>query len=68
MFQILGQSITMKKSLLLLGVLALLPLAAKGDMRIPSSVFTMEEIEEAKAEALEEEEPLIFVYTDPGTS
>lgn len=58
----------MKKSLLLLGVLALLPLVAKGDMRIPSSVYTMEEIEEAKAEALEEEEPLIFVYTDPRTS
>ena len=58
----------MKKSLLLLGVLASLPLVAKGDMRIPSSVFTMEEIEEAKAEALEEEAPLIFVYTDPGTS
>ena len=67
-FKMLGQGITMKKSLLLLGVLALLPLAAKADMRIPSSVFTMEEIEEAKAEALEEEEPLIFVYTDPGTS
>lgn len=38
------------------------------ELRIPSSVFTMEELEEAKAEAYEEEEPLIFVYTDPGST
>lgn len=58
----------MKRSLLLLCVLAFLPLAGMADMRIPSSVFTVDELEEAKAEALEEEEPLIFVYTDPQTS
>ncbi len=40
----------------------------QAEMRIPSSIFTMEELEEAKQEAAEKEEPLIFVYTDPGTS
>ncbi|MEM7699510.1 MAG: hypothetical protein AAF236_14020 [Verrucomicrobiota bacterium] len=41
---------------------------AYSDIRIPSSVFTMEELDEAKAKAAEDEEPLIFVYTDPGTT
>ncbi|MEM9280363.1 MAG: hypothetical protein AAGA96_00920 [Verrucomicrobiota bacterium] len=58
----------MKRSLLALGILILLPIGAAADMRIPSSVFTMEELEEAKAEAVEEQEPLIFVFTDPGTT
>ncbi len=41
---------------------------AFADLRIPSSVFEMSELDEAKAEAQEKKEPLIFVYTDPGTS
>lgn len=47
---------------------SLLLFAVNADVRIPSSVFNMEELEEAKAEAFEEKKPLIFVYTDPGTS
>lgn len=42
--------------------------SAQAELRIPSSVFTMEELEEAKAEAREEKEPLIFLYTDPAST
>jgi hypothetical protein len=31
-------------------------------------VFQMAELEQAKQKAAEDEEPLIFVITDPGTS
>jgi hypothetical protein len=41
---------------------------AKAELRVPSSVFTMEELDEAKAKAAKDEEPLIIVYTDPGTT
>lgn len=39
-----------------------------GELDIPRSVFSVENLEEAKAAAVEENEPLIFVYTDPGTT
>jgi hypothetical protein len=39
-----------------------------GELKIPRSVFQMEQLDEAKQKAAEEEEPLIFVITDPGTS
>ncbi|MEM6916414.1 MAG: hypothetical protein AAF491_07585 [Verrucomicrobiota bacterium] len=58
----------MKTLLSLVTVLALAGSLSHAELRIPSSVFTMEELEEAKAEAYEEEEPLIFVYTDPGST
>ncbi|MGJ8725186.1 MAG: hypothetical protein ACSHYB_11560 [Roseibacillus sp.] len=35
---------------------------------IPRHVYTLDKLEEAKAEALEKSEPIIFVYTDPGTT
>ena len=41
---------------------------AFGGLRVPSSVFTMEELEQAMAEAQEDEKPLIFLYTDPGST
>ena len=41
---------------------------ASAELRIPSSVFKMDELAEAKLKAAEDEEPLIFVYTDPGTT
>lgn len=37
-------------------------------LKVPSSVFKMEELAEAKAKAAKDEKPLIFVYTDPGSS
>ena len=40
----------------------------RAELRVSSSVFTVDELEEAKAEALEKKEPLIFVYTDPGST
>lgn len=58
----------MKRIVSLICLCSLLLFAVNADVRIPSSVFNMEELEEAKAEAFEEKKPLIFVYTDPGTS
>ena len=37
-------------------------------LEIPRSVYTLDKIEEAKAEALENSEPVIFVYTDPAST
>ncbi|MFT5469452.1 MAG: hypothetical protein ACI8UO_004573 [Verrucomicrobiales bacterium] len=55
-----------------LGIAAIVSIAlsqfALADLKVPSSVFGMEELEEAKAKAAKDEEPLIFVYTDPGTT
>ena len=58
----------MKMILAIVASLLVSVLAVDAQMRIPSSVFTLEEIEEAKQEALEEEEPLVFVVTDPGST
>lgn len=46
-------------------ILGLLPAAA---LEIPRHVYTLDELEEAKAEALEKRKPVIFVYTNPGTT
>ena len=51
-------------ALLLFGACAL----SHAELRVSSSVYTVDELEEAKKEAIKEKEPLIFVYTDPGTS
>lgn len=41
---------------------------AQAELKIPGSVFKMDELAEAKAKAAKMEKPLVFVYTDPGTS
>jgi hypothetical protein len=41
---------------------------ALADMRIPSSVFKLDELEKAQAKAAADGKPLVFVLTDPGTS
>ena len=46
--------------------LAILPLSA--GVEAPRSVHSMAELEEAKAEALEKEKPLIFVYSSSTTT
>lgn len=46
----------------------LLTMSARADLRVSSSVFTIDELAEAKAKAVKDEQPLIFVYTDPGTT
>lgn len=53
---------------LLTSSIGLMSASLRAELKVPSSVFTMEELDEAKAEATEKEEPLIFVYTDPGTT
>ena len=58
----------MKKLALLAVVSVGLCPFASGELRIPSSVFKMDELDEAKQKAAEDGEPLIFVYTDPGTT
>ena len=50
--------------MLLFGVCSI----SHAELRVSSSVYTVDELEEAKKEATKEKEPLIFVYTDPGTS
>ncbi|MBK1833132.1 hypothetical protein [Roseibacillus ishigakijimensis] len=37
-------------------------------MDLPRHVFTLDKLAEAKAEASENKQPLIFVYTDLGTT
>ena len=54
------------KSILI--TIALMPAALFAELSIPSSVFTMKELSEAQAKANSKKEPLIFVYTDPGTT
>ncbi len=39
-----------------------------GEMKIPRSIFRMDELDEAILEAMKKEEPLVIVYTDPGTT
>jgi len=45
-----------------------LPAAFADNLRVPSSVFRMDQLEEAKAKAIEGEEPLVFLYTNPGST
>jgi len=49
-------------SLLFLGLIPALALD------IPRHVYTLDKLEEAKAEAMEKSEPIIFVYTDPAST
>ena len=48
--------------------LLLLTLIPAFALDIPRHVYTLDKLEDAKAEALEKSEPIIFVYTDPGTT
>ncbi|MEM9080476.1 MAG: hypothetical protein AAGC74_07295 [Verrucomicrobiota bacterium] len=50
--------------LVALGILTLPTLA----LDIPRHVFSLDKLEEAKTKAAEDQEPLVFVYTDPGTT
>jgi hypothetical protein len=59
---------SMKITILLGGILAALSTSAMAELKIPSSVFRVDQIEEAKAKAAEDGEPLIIVFTDPGTT
>ena len=38
------------------------------EMKIPRSIHRMDELDEAIVKATKKEKPLVFVYTDPGTS
>lgn len=48
-----------------IGLLLGLAHFSSAEIRIPSSVHTIAEIEEAKTEAIKESKPLVFVLTDP---
>ncbi len=48
-----------------IGLLLGLSHFSTAEIRIPSSVHTLTEIEEAKTEAIKESKPLVFVLTDP---
>lgn len=47
---------------------ALFASLATAELDVPRSVFRVDQLAEAKAEAVEKEKPLVFVYTDPGTT
>ena len=38
------------------------------ELKIPRTVYKVGDLEEAKTKATEKEKPLVFVYTDPGTT
>ena len=59
---------TMKAFLVATICLLTLCSLSRADLKIPSSVFEMEELDEAKAKAAEKGKPLIFVVTDPNTN
>ena len=46
-------------------ILSLIPALA---LEIPRHVYTLDKLEDAKAEAIEKSEPIIFVYTDPAST
>ena len=52
---------------LLIGLFLMMEIAF-ADLKIPRSVFTMDRLDEAKSEALEKEKPLVFVWTNPGST
>ncbi|MGJ8673999.1 hypothetical protein [Rubritalea sp.] len=58
----------MKSPILTLLTLVALSHVSLAGFTVPKSVLTMKELSEAKENAVQEEEPLIFVYTDPGTT
>lgn len=57
------------KTPILLGIIFMaLSSLSFADLKIPRSAFRMDQLEEAKTKAAEEEKPLIFVYTNPGST
>ena len=58
----------MKRSLFLILVVAGLAGSAAAELSVPRSVFKMDELDEAKSKAAKDKEPLVIVYTDPGTT
>ena len=58
----------MKNAVALTLTLAALTHACFGNLTIPRSVFKMADLKAAKTKATENEKPLIFVYTDPGST
>mgnify|MGYP004174301647 FL=1 len=61
-------TVIMKTAVALTLTLAALTHASFGNLTIPRSVFKMADLEAAKTKATESEKPLIFVYTDPGST
>lgn len=61
-------TVIMKNVIALTLTLAALTHASFGNLTIPRSVFKMADLEAAKTRATENEKPLIFVYTDPGST
>ncbi|WP_018969914.1 hypothetical protein [Rubritalea marina] len=58
----------MKHSPLIMIALLLSGHLALAGFKVPKSIFTIDELDEAKQEATADKEPLIFVYTDPGST
>lgn len=55
---------TTRKTLTTLLLLSLTTFIANAGFKLPRSVFTIDQLEEAKQEAIEKEKPLVFLYSD----
>ncbi|MDE0594799.1 MAG: hypothetical protein OSB65_06095 [Roseibacillus sp.] len=58
----------MKNRLITLLALAGISPLSFGELDLPQSVFRVEQMEEAKGKDVENEKPLIVVFTNPGTT
>ena len=46
---------------------AFITTSSYGEFDVPRSIFRLSELDEAKAKAIEKDEPLVFVVTNPAT-
>ena len=58
----------MKKLFIAIAVLAGLTHVGLAELKISRSVYRMDQLKEASAKAIEKESPLVFIYTDPGST
>ncbi|MGB2402644.1 MAG: hypothetical protein ACPIA7_04465 [Akkermansiaceae bacterium] len=58
----------MKNSISVMALFVCFMGVVHAEMKIPRSIHRMDELEEAIVKATKKEKPLVFVYTDPGTS
>ena len=58
----------MKKLFVATAVLVGVTQLSLAELKIPRSIYKVDQLEEATAKATEKEKPLIFVFTDPGST
>ena len=61
-------ALEMKTLLIICGSLLAVVCSALAGFDVPKSIYTMKDLEEAKAKAAEKSKPLVILYSDPGTT